>query len=61
MKRLLSMLLAVAVLALPALPVLAADPLEGVVPLVKDDIAAVAQAKAQPGRHVLLFFGDQLN
>ena len=39
----------------------AADPLDGVVPLVKDDLAAVAQAKAQPDRHVLVFFGDQLN
>lgn len=58
MKRLLFLLLAWAACVLP---VHAADPLEGVVPLVKDDIAAVAQAKAQPGRHVLLFFGDQLN
>jgi hypothetical protein len=39
----------------------AADPLDGVVPLAKDDFAAVAQIKATPERHALLFFGDQLN
>ena len=39
----------------------AADPLEGVMQLAKDDIAAVAQLHAQPDRHVLLFFGDQMN
>jgi len=61
MKRLFFLLLTWAVLALPALPVLAADPLDGVVPLVKDDITAIAQIKAQPDRHVLLFFGDQVN
>ncbi len=58
MKRLLFLLLTWLAFALPAL---AADPLDGVVPLVKDDLAAVAQAKTQPDRHVLLFFGDQLN
>jgi len=39
----------------------AADPLDGVVPLAQDDFAAVAQIKATPERHVMLFFGDQLN
>jgi hypothetical protein len=57
MKRLLFLLLA----WMLATPVLAADPLDGVVPLVKDDLTAVAQIKATPERHVLLFFGDQLN
>jgi hypothetical protein len=27
----------------------------------KDDIAAVAKAKAMPERHVMLYFGDHLN
>jgi hypothetical protein len=57
MKRLLLLLLA----WMLATPVLAADPLDGVVPLVKDDLTAVALIKATPERHVLLFFGDQLN
>lgn len=62
MKRLLSLLLAALALAWPALSVhAAADPLDDVVPLVKDDITAVAQVKAQPDRHVLIFFGDQMN
>jgi hypothetical protein len=61
MKRLLFALLAWTLSAMPAAPALAADPLEGVLPLAKDDIAAVAQAKAQPGRYVMLFFGDQVN
>jgi hypothetical protein len=61
MKRLFMQLLTWAALAAPALPVLAADPLDGVVPLVKDDLAAVAQLKERPDAHVLLFFGDQLN
>jgi hypothetical protein len=57
MKRLLFLLLA----WMLATPALAADPLDGVLPLVKDDLTAVAQIKATPERHVLLFFGDQLN
>jgi hypothetical protein len=60
MKRMLFLLLAW-ILAMSAMPALAADPLDGVVPLVKDDLTAVAQIKATPERHVLLFFGDQLN
>jgi len=44
-------------LSLPA----AADHLDGVVPLAKDDIAAVAQLRATPERHAMLYFGDQLN
>lgn len=51
-----SFLLAAA-FSLPA----AADRLEGVVPLAKDDFAAIAQIKATPERHVLLYFGDHLN
>ena len=47
----------IAAFTLPA----AADPLDGVVPLAQDDFAAVAQIKATPERHALLFFGDQLN
>ncbi|MFA4968858.1 MAG: hypothetical protein WC540_04450 [Sulfuritalea sp.] len=46
-----------AAFSLPA----AADHLDGVVPLAKDDIAAVAQLKTMPERHVLLYFGDHLN
>lgn len=59
MRRLLSVLafLCVAAFSLPA----AADHLDGVVPLVKDDIAAVAQVKSTPERHVLLYFGDHMN
>lgn len=59
MRRLLylcSFLLAAA-FSLPA----AADRLDGVVPLAADDIAAVAQLKAMPERHVMLYFGDHLN
>jgi hypothetical protein len=44
-------------LSLPAL----ADHLDGIVPLAKDDIAAVAQLKAAPDRHAMLYFGDQAN
>lgn len=54
--HLFSFLLAAA-FSLPA----AADRLDGVVPLAKDDFAAVAQVKATPERHVLLYFGDHLN
>ncbi len=59
MKRLLSVfaLVLAAAFSLPA----AADHLDGVVPLVKDDIAAVAQVKTTPARHVMLYFGDHLN
>jgi hypothetical protein len=59
MRRLLSLFAFVlaAAFSLPA----AADPLDGVVPLARDDFAAVAQIKSTPERHVLLFFGDQLN
>jgi hypothetical protein len=58
MRRLLYLFsILLAAFSLPA----AADPLDGVVPLVKDDFAAVAQIKATPERHVMLFFGDQLN
>ena len=47
--------------ALLGTPVFAADHLDGVVPLVKDDLAAVAQIKATPERHVMLYFGDHAN
>jgi hypothetical protein len=59
MRRLLSLFAFVmaAAFSLPA----AADHLDGVVPLVKDDITAVAQVKATPERHVMLYFGDHLN
>ncbi len=60
MRRLLQLWVALWLAAF-GLTAAAADPLDGVVPLVKDDLAAVAQAKAQPDRHVLVFFGDQLN
>jgi hypothetical protein len=60
MRRLLS-LLALVLAATFSLPAAAADHLDGVVPLAKDDIAAVAQIKATPERHVMLYFGDHLN
>jgi len=56
LRYLLAMVLAAA-FSLPAL----ADHLDGVVPLAKDDIAAVAQVKATPERHVMLYFGDNMN
>jgi hypothetical protein len=59
MRHLLSLFAFVlaAAFSLPA----AADHLDGVVPLVDDDIAAVAQVKAKPAHHVMLYFGDHLN
>jgi hypothetical protein len=59
MRRLLSLFafLLAAAFSLPAL----ADHLDGVLPLHKDDIAAVAAVKKQPDRHVMLYFGDHLN
>lgn len=48
-------------LTLFSLSARAADHLDGVLPLAKDDLAAVAQAKTAPGKHVLLYFGDQSN
>jgi hypothetical protein len=59
MRRLLSLLafLCAATFSLPAL----ADHLDGIVPLHKDDLAAVAAAKKQPDRHVMLYFGDNMN
>jgi hypothetical protein len=57
MKRL-SFLLLICWLALPAW---ATDRLDGVVPLAKDDLAAVARIKSTPERHVMLYFGDHLN
>lgn len=59
MRRLFKLLMfaVAAALSLPAL----ADPLDGIVPLAKDDIAAIGQAKAAPDRHAMLFFGDQAN
>ena len=58
MKRLLSLLLlCTSLFAGPA----AAENLEGVLPLTKDDIAAVAQIRGTPERHVMLYFGDHIN
>ncbi len=59
MKRLLALLafLCAAAFSLPA----AADHLDGVLPLHTDDNAALAAAKQQPDRHVMLYFGDHLN
>ena len=59
MGRLLALLafLCAAAFSLPA----AADHLDGVLPLHKDDFAAIAAAKLQPDRHVMLYFGDHLN
>lgn len=57
MKRLSALLL----LACLALPAAAADKLDGVLTLVGDDTAALAQVKATPARHVMLYFGDYAN
>jgi hypothetical protein len=46
--------------AAPSVPAMA-DHLDGIVPLAKDDIAAVSQAKAAPDRHAMLYFGDHAN
>ena len=54
MKRLLAL---AAAFSLPA----AAHHLDGVLPLHADDNAALAAAKQQPDRHVMLYFGDHLN
>ncbi len=60
MRRLLALFtIAFAAFSLPAAA--EADHLAGVVPLAKDDIAAVAQIKSPPARHVMLYFGDHLN
>jgi len=60
MRRLLSLGILACALAL-SLPAMATDHLDGVVPLAKDDIAAVAQLRAMPERHALLYFGDHAN
>ncbi|HZV55690.1 MAG TPA: hypothetical protein VFF82_12185 [Rhodocyclaceae bacterium] len=60
MRRLFSLLVFACATAL-SLPAMAADHLDGVVPLAKDDIAAVAQLRAMPERHAMLYFGDHLN
>ena len=57
MKQALRLILIWAGLA--ALP--ASAHLEGILPLARDDKAAVAQAAASPGRHVFLYFGDHAN
>lgn len=61
MKRLLTLLLTLFALTTHSVSSLATDRLESVMPLAKDDLAAVAQIKAKPDRHVLLYFGDHLN
>jgi hypothetical protein len=61
MRRLLS-LFAFILAATFSLPAAAeADHLDGVVPLARDDIAAVAQVRAKSAHHVMLYFGDHLN
>ncbi|MDP1527177.1 MAG: hypothetical protein Q8M20_15325 [Rhodocyclaceae bacterium] len=56
MKSLLSMICCI-LFSLPA----AAGQLEGILPLAKDDVTAVAQVRATPEKHVLLYFGDHVN
>ena len=58
--RLLS-LLAFLLAAAVSLPAVASDPLDGVLPLHPDEHAALAVAKKQPDRHVMLYFGDNMN
>ena len=60
MRRLLS-LFAFLLAAVFSLPALANDPLDGVLPLHPDEHAALAAAKKQPDRHVMLYFGDNTN
>lgn len=58
MRRLLAGLcLLMSVVALPAF----ADKLAAVVPLVDDDLAGIAKVKANPSKHVLIYFGDDQN
>lgn len=47
-------------LGLSALPAMAGQ-LAGLAPLARDELAAVAQLKATPERHVLAYFGDHVN
>ncbi len=56
MKRLF-FLLSLLLLSLPA----SAEGLAGIVTLARDDLAALAQVKATPERHVVLYFGDHIN
>ena len=46
-------------LGLAALP--AHAHLDGIMPLAADDVAAVAQLKTTPAKHVLVYFGDHAN
>lgn len=55
--RSLLLLLAATLLSLPV----AAEKLDGIMPMAKDDFAAVAQVRATPERHALLYFGDHIN
>lgn len=60
MKRLIPLLAAsVLLLGLAATP--ARAHLDGILPLANDDTAALAQARATPGKHVFLYFGDHAN
>jgi hypothetical protein len=56
MRSLLSLICFI-LFSLPA----AAGQLEGILPLAKDDAAAVSLVRATPEKHVLLYFGDQVN
>lgn len=57
MKRLLSLICCI-LFSLPA----TAGQLEGILPLAKDDAAAVSSlVRATPEKHVLLYFGDHAN
>ena len=60
MKKLFDLVLGL-LLALAGFSALATDHLEGILPLAKDDIAAVAKLKSSPNRHVMLYFGDHAN
>lgn len=59
MRKLLALLAFLATAALS--PPVLADPLDGVLPLLGDDLAAVAKLKAAPDRHAMLYFGDNTN
>ena len=60
LRAILTAMLAASLL-LCSLTVRAGDHLDGVAPLVGDDVAAVARLRAEPGRHAMLYFGDHLN
>lgn len=56
MRSLLSLICCI-LFSLPA----AAGQLQDILPLAKDDTAALAQLRTTPEKHALLYFGDHVN